>query len=107
MQVLEGRVCLDVEGRERVLEPEDGEAVVDPWANHRFYPLPISDMKRDRDGGKVTTILLWGGETEEIFRVDGMFFQNWYGYLDEVIMGHAKMDLIQVLCVSGNPNSVS
>ncbi|CAD6590140.1 MAG: hypothetical protein ASARMPREDX12_004208 [Alectoria sarmentosa] len=97
MQVLEGRLCVEVEGRERVLGPEDGEVVVEPWANHRLYPPPTGKG----DGGATTRFLLSGGETEESYKLDSVFFQNWYGYQNEVVMVGAKMDLIQVMCVSG------
>ena len=97
MQVLEGRLCLEVEGRERVLELEDGEIRAEPWANHRLYP-PATGKG---DGEAVTRFLLSGGETKEVYRLDTLFFQNWYGYQDEVVMRGAKVDLIQVLCVSG------
>lgn len=96
MTVLQGRLCVEVEGRERVLGPEDGEIRVEPWANHRLYPPPPGKG----DGGATTRFLLSGGETEEVFKLDTIFFQNWYGYQDEIVMRGAKMDLIQVLCVS-------
>ena len=96
MQVLEGRLCIEVEGRERVLGPEDGEVRVESWANHRLYPPPTGTG----GGGTTTRFLLSGGETEEVFRLDTVFFQNWYGYQDEVVLRGAKMDLVQVFSVS-------
>ena len=96
MQVLEGRLCVEIEGRERVLGPEDGEVRVKPWENHRLYPPPTGKG----DGGATTRFLLSGAETEEVFKLDTIFFQNWYGYQDEVLNRGAKPDLIQVLCVS-------
>ena len=98
MQVLEGRLCIEIEGCERVLGPDDGEVSVEPWANHRLYP-PATGQKED-EGAALTRFLLSGGETMEVFRLDTIFFQNWYGYQDEVVMRGAKMDFIQVMSVS-------
>ncbi len=95
IQVLDGRLCLEIEGQDRVLGFEKGEVRVKAWAHHRLYPPPTAE------GGAVTRFLLSGGETEEVYRLDTVFFQNWYGYQDEVVMGGKGMDLIQVLCVSG------
>lgn len=96
MRVLEGRLCVEIEGRERVRGPEDGEIRVKPWVNHRLYPPPTGKG----DGGATTRFLLAGAETDEVYKLDTVFFQNWYGYQDEVLIKGAKIDLIQVLCVS-------
>ena len=100
MKVLEGRLCIEVEGRERVIEPEDGEVCVPRWANHRLYPPPLRDEECTPTATATTKFLLYGEETQEVFRLDTMFLQNWYGYQDEVVMRGVKMDLVQVMCVS-------
>lgn len=97
MEVLEGRLCVEVDGHVRVLSREDGQICVKPWANHRLYPPP-------NDGATPTTttkirFLLSGEETREMFRLDTVFFQNWYGYQDQVVLEGKRMDLIQVMCV--------
>ncbi|CAF9937284.1 MAG: hypothetical protein HETSPECPRED_000480 [Heterodermia speciosa] len=105
MEVLEGRLGLEIEGRDRILGPEDGQVKVGPWTNHRMFPPPPSPDESKRDGEnarEITRFLLSGGETRELFRLDTVFFQNWYGYQDEVVMGGGRMDLIQVLCVGHN-----
>lgn len=56
----------------------------------------VSNAKR------VTKFLLSGGETTELFRLDTVFFRNWYGCQDEIVLGAGRMDLIQVLCVGYN-----
>ena len=105
MEVLEGRLGLEIEGRDRILGPEDGQVKVEPWTNHRMFPPPSSPEENKRDGEharEITRFLLSGGETTELFRLDTVFFQNWYGYQDEVVMGDGRIDLIQVLCVGYN-----
>ncbi|KAI9784389.1 MAG: hypothetical protein M1816_000860 [Peltula sp. TS41687] len=97
IEVLEGRLSVEVEGRERVLAPEDGKVCVRPWTNHRLYPAPNDDG----DGATpiTTRFLLSGEQTREMFRLDTVFFQNWYGYQDQVVMEGKRMDPIQVICM--------
>ncbi|KAK0615333.1 hypothetical protein B0T17DRAFT_541631 [Bombardia bombarda] len=91
IQVLEGALGVEIEGdREYILTPADGELVVHPWANHRLYPLA-------KGSGNYTRFLLSGEATAEAFRIDTVFFQNWYAYQDEVVLGRRKMDLLQVM----------
>lgn len=103
MEVLEGRLGLEIEGRDRVLGPEDGQVNVEPWTNHRMFPPPSLPQEETKGCGEttgaITRFLLSGGETRELFRLDAVFFENWYGYQDEVVMGGGSMDLIQLLCV--------
>ncbi|KAM7186169.1 hypothetical protein V8F20_011507 [Naviculisporaceae sp. PSN 640] len=94
MQVLEGLLCVEIDGVERNLTNEDGEIVVEPWAHHRLYPPP-----RDGLSGPKTVFLLSGDDTPEVFKLDFVFFQNWYGYQDECVLGGKSFDLIQVLCM--------
>lgn len=83
---------------------------------HRLFPVwdpgeGDGDGDGDGDGaggddgegqgkGKRCVFLLSGQDSGEPFRLDTMFFQNWYGYQDEVVMRGGGMDLIQVMCVS-------
>lgn len=75
-------------------------SLVEPWVNHRLYPPP-PQLEREERKEAITRFLLCGEQTPEVFRLDTVFFQNWYGYQDEAFRGGgAKMDPIQVLCVS-------
>ena len=70
-----------------------------------MFPPPPLQGESKGDGKlakRVIKFLLSGGETTELFRLDTVFFQNWYGCHDEVVMGGGRMDLIQVLCVGYN-----
>lgn len=106
IEVLEGRLGLEIEGRDRIIGPEDGQIKVQPWTNHGIFPPPSPQQEQSKEAsertGAITRFLLSGGETGELFRLDNVFFENWYGYQDEVVMGGGRMDLIQVLCVGHN-----
>ncbi|KAI1767901.1 hypothetical protein GGR53DRAFT_50344 [Hypoxylon sp. FL1150] len=93
LQVLEGRIAVEIEGRERVLGPQDGEVAFPPWTNHRLY-APLGD-----DGGdlEVTKFLLSAQNTEELFRLDTVFFENWYAYQDQIVVKGEKVNLLQVM----------
>ena len=101
IQVLEGRLGVNVEGfGERDIGVEDGEVVVKPWKYHLLYPV-LDDGRRDGEGRmKTCRFLLSAEETGETLKLDTVFFQNWYGYQDDIVVRGAKMDLIQVMCVS-------
>ncbi|KAL8867989.1 MAG: hypothetical protein Q9174_005291 [Haloplaca sp. 1 TL-2023] len=101
MEVIEGTLGVEIEGVSRILLPKDGQIRVEPWTNHRMFPPPPpQDLEKEKTDGGITRFLLSGGETAEVFRLDTVFFQNWYGYQDEVVMGGKAMDLVQLLCVS-------
>ncbi|OTA81552.1 hypothetical protein M434DRAFT_17355 [Hypoxylon sp. CO27-5] len=102
VEVLDGRLVLEVEGIESVLTKNDGEVCIHPWASHRLYP---PSLELDNIGGLpdapstrgVTRFLLSGQRTSEAFRLDTVFFQNWYGYQDEIFSQGGKFDIIQVM----------
>lgn len=84
----------------------DEEVCVERWVGHRLYPPPREgEVGGKEEGGKegeegeVTRFWLWGEETHEAYQLDTVFFQNWYGYQDEVVTSGSGMDLMQVLCV--------
>ena len=94
MQMLEGHLCVEVDGKETVLSPKDGEISVKPWVNHRLYPPP------DFGGTPIIKFLLSAQSTIEPFRLDITFFENWYGYQDEIVLAGKTMNIIQVISVS-------
>ncbi|KKA18216.1 hypothetical protein T310_7842 [Rasamsonia emersonii CBS 393.64] len=96
IEVLEGQLCVEVEGHEHVLSAADGEFCVRPWSSHCLYP-PVQFFV---GGDSTIRFLLAGQETSRLFRLDTIFFENWYGYQDEVVLrGRRSLDLIQVMCV--------
>lgn len=99
IKVLDGTLGVEVETAEYKLESKDGEFLIKPWANHRLYPI----ISSDGDRGKTTRFLLSGEQSLEAFQLDNVFFQNWYGYQDQVVMSNGKFDLLQVMNVSCLP----
>ena len=101
--VLTGSLVIEIEGKARVITSADGEVGIPPWANHRSYPAPQqpagerSAEGEDEEG--VTRFLMSGSETGHGYPLDAVFFQNWYGYQDQVVLGGEGVDLIQVLSV--------
>lgn len=78
------------------MKPQDGEFTLQRWANHRLYPL-IPTPGDDREELQTTRFLLSAEGTLEAFALDAVFFQNWYGYQDAVVVGGEKMDILQVM----------
>ncbi|KAI1174403.1 hypothetical protein F4777DRAFT_383957 [Nemania sp. FL0916] len=102
VEVLEGRLAVEVEGVEHVLSPADGEFSLKPWCNHRLYS-PVTDVHEQTKGyddgwdGEKTVFLLSGEDTDEMFRLDTVFFENWYAYQDLIVVNGEKIDLVQVM----------
>ncbi|KAI0852737.1 hypothetical protein F5Y00DRAFT_257995 [Daldinia vernicosa] len=90
IEVLEGTLGVEIEGKEHKLVPEDGELLVRRWKSHRLYPVVDS-------GAKTVRFLLSGEETSQPFKLDAIFFQNWYGYQDKVMLEGGRFDPIQVI----------
>lgn len=104
IEVLEGRLAVEVEGVEYVLSPKDGEFSLRPWSNHRLFS-PVTDVEEGIKGyddgwdGEKTVFLLSGQDTDEMFRLDTVFFENWYAYQDLIVVEGEKIDLLQVMSV--------
>lgn len=100
--------------QDMVLGSTEGEVVVRKGSSHRIFPvLDEGEEGKGRDNdrsnvadereGKICTFLLWGEQTREAYRLDLVFFENWYGYQDEVIRrggGVEGMSVVQVMSVS-------
>ncbi|CAJ2510339.1 Uu.00g050420.m01.CDS01 [Anthostomella pinea] len=104
LQIVEGRLAVEVEGVESVLGPDDGEFCLRPWSNHRLYAPTVAEKEGDVDSGtgtgtgsEKTVFLLSGQYTDAAFRLDTVFFENWYAYQDQIVVQGEKVDLVQVL----------
>lgn len=92
IQVLEGPLSVEIDGKTHTLGTKDGEFRFQKMCNHRLYPC-VTDQR-------ITRFLLSGSDTAESYKLDEIFFQNWYGYQDQVLLHGEKVDLIQVMSVS-------
>jgi quercetin dioxygenase-like cupin family protein len=92
IEVVEGALCVEIEGSERTLLPDNGTVCVPRWARHRVYPPQDYESE-------TTKFLLWADETAETFKLDLMFFTNWYGIQDEVVLHGKEINLLQVMSI--------
>ncbi|CAI6334212.1 unnamed protein product [Periconia digitata] len=98
IKVTEGSLAVEFEGQEHVLTSEDGEFLVKPWAIHRLYTLPPSAQGEDSSThGNRVSFQASGERTEEMYKMDYLFFENWYGYQDEMIRDRKSISLIQTM----------
>ena len=77
---------------------KDGEVRFQKGEHHRLFP----HFGRDGGGeeGEKTVFVLSGEESGEVFQLDTVFFQNWYGYQDRFVSEGRGPSLVQVMSVS-------
>ena len=97
IEAIQGKMGLELEGKEIVLSPEDGRFPIKPYANHRSYPMPLSMQPK---GTTEVKFLLSGEPIDEVFELNPVFFENWYKYQDQFVMYGEKLSLIQLFSVS-------
>lgn len=104
-QVLEGSLGVEVEGKTLLLTPDSGEFCVPCWHSHRIFP-PISkdDAEGSSSTSKITKVLVSGQQTSDVFKMDMLFFENWYAYQDKLVAAGKLPNIIQLMCVSRNPS---
>lgn len=90
VKVLEGALCVQIQGKARTVQPEDGTIRIPPWANHNIYPPKDGKFEK-------TKVLLWADQTAETFKLDLIFFTNWYGIQDEILLEGKGVNLLQVM----------
>jgi hypothetical protein len=97
IESIQGKMGLELDGKEHVLSAGDGPMSIKPYVNHRSYPLSLAQQD---NGETVVKFLLSGEKTDSIFELNPVFFENWYKYQDDVVVNGAKISLIQLFCVS-------
>ncbi|KAI1145857.1 hypothetical protein F4825DRAFT_226612 [Nemania diffusa] len=100
IEATQGRVGLELDGREIVLTPgPDARFDIPPYVHHRSYPLPLD---RQEAGDTQVKFLLSGGnrlDDPAATKLHPIFFENWYKYQDAFVVHGAPIDLIQVFCM--------
>ncbi|KAK4148767.1 hypothetical protein C8A00DRAFT_38645 [Chaetomidium leptoderma] len=101
MTVLEGTLVVEVDGVEHALKPGDAEFAVRRGANHRLYPPrrnegpPAAQAAAEED--EVVRFLLSGEQTPNPFKLDLVFFENWYAYQELLVVHQARLDVFRLL----------
>jgi mannose-6-phosphate isomerase-like protein (cupin superfamily) len=90
-RVVQGRMCVEIDGVLRTLTSEDEEVVGRAGTIHRFYIAP--------DSTEDMIIILSASDNGMDYQLDRVFFENWYGIWHDYLVHEGKFDLIQLLCV--------
>lgn len=94
-RVIKGNLTIDLNGVPKHITKEDGEIAVRPYIHHVVYGTPGTEMN------EVEFVVSASDAREEDGVVlDQAFFENWYGYQEDIFQRGEKIDLIQVLAVS-------
>ncbi|KAI1871565.1 uncharacterized protein JN550_004559 [Neoarthrinium moseri] len=99
LKVTAGKVVVQVEGRELLLSPTDDELRIPPWTYHCVYPpssaTSLSEEERQVPGD--IKVIMSSEKTSQPFHEDIIFLENWYHYLNDIIIHGAKLDLLQLM----------
>ncbi|KAH6844662.1 hypothetical protein B0I37DRAFT_166577 [Chaetomium sp. MPI-CAGE-AT-0009] len=92
--ILQGALGVELEGVEHLLRPGDAEFVIGRGVNHRLcFP------SGEDSSAEPIRFYVSGERTATAFSLDLTFFENWYGYQEEVVVQGKKLDMIQLLSV--------
>ncbi|KAK4183231.1 hypothetical protein QBC35DRAFT_394304, partial [Podospora australis] len=102
MEVLEGTLVVEADGEESLIRQGDAEFVVKKGVNHRLYPPRNSadsteEQRKLAEKEDKVRFLLSGEETPNPFKLDLVFFENWYAYQELLVIHGVKPDIIQIL----------
>ena len=92
-KVLKGSLTIDFNGIPRHCTPGDGEVVITPRTHHVMYGTPGKELD------EVEFEISGGGGEEGGLAMDLGFFENWYGYQEDVFQRGQVLDIVQVLSV--------
>lgn len=92
-RVLKGSLTVDLNGVPKHLTPADGEMVVPRYTHHVIYGTPGAEMD------EVEFVFSATDAPGTYAVLDQAFFENWYGYQEDVFQRGEKLDMIQVLAV--------
>lgn len=96
LQVVEGQAILEYGGREILLSKDSQPLTIRAWENHRTYPVI------GQEGGRVRFLLSADKIPQKAFKLNTLFFENWYRYQEDVLVNNGTFDLVQILSVSPN-----
>ncbi len=94
-RVIKGNLTIELNGVPKHLTSDDCEVAVRPYTHHVIYGTPGYEM--DEIEFKVSAS---DGEECDDVVLDQAFFENWYGYQEDIFQRGEKLDLIQLLSVN-------
>lgn len=89
--------------------PEDGRFIIRPHVNHRSYPALLEkqpqqqqpQQQQQEEKQHIVKMLMSAEKSDNsVFELTDVFFENWYGYQDELLVHGGRINLFQVFCVS-------
>ncbi|KAJ5216364.1 Cupin 2 conserved barrel [Penicillium cinerascens] len=93
-RVLRGNLTIYINGHPTHRTPSDGELAVPPYSHHVIYDTPGTEM----DEVEFVVSASDPGEDADVATfMDQSFFENWYGYQEDVFQRGEKLDFLQVL----------
>lgn len=93
-RVLKGNLTIEMNGVPVYRTVEDGEMAVPPYTHHVIYGTPGTEMNEVEFVVSATDARI-----DLPVAMDQAFFENWYGYQEDVFQRGQTLDLIQVLAV--------
>lgn len=89
-RVEKGSLTVEIDGIAHDFHPSDGEYALRPGPHHCLYGTPGQSSK---------TVEFWLGASPSGVgkELDQAFFENWYGYQEDIMLRGVKPDPIQVL----------
>lgn len=94
-RVLKGNLTIDLNGVPKHITKEDGETAVRPCTHHVVYGTPGTEMNEVE-----FIVSASDGRQQDGVLLDQAFFENWYGYQEDVFQRGERLDFVQVLAVS-------
>lgn len=88
---------MEINEVEHILTPEDGEVTLPAGPHHRLWATPVEE--REGEDAKVV-FLISASLNSRTTMLDQAFFENWYGYQEDMMLRGTEPDLIQVCSVS-------
>ena len=88
ISVVEGVIALEVEGREYILGPDDGEFLVKPWIIHRLYTVSASSRGEQESDSNIVRFKSAGQKTPEVLKLDLLLICIYCCYL-VVLLTHS------------------
>ncbi|KAF9731669.1 hypothetical protein PMIN06_007734 [Paraphaeosphaeria minitans] len=92
-RVLKGNLSVDINGRRVDLTREHGEYSVPPFTHHVVYGTPGTE------DNEVEFEVSAEEKRDGQYAMDQPFFENWYGYQEDVFQRGVTLDFIQVLAM--------